>query len=608
MRRKLALTFDLIAVLRDLNQTYHKKAAEKDIRYQVARDKDTIRHPFVIGNPVHLSRILSNITDNAIKFSPPGSAITVWSGEEQLDEEHALVTFVCRDQGIGMSEEFAAHAFDMFTQEKVTSRSTYQGTGLGLAIVKQLVDRMGGSVTLQSRPGAGTTVTVKLPFKIGKQDDLKPAAQVKGDISFKGLRALVVEDNELNMEIACCMLENSGMEVTRAADGQEAVELFEKSAPGCFGVIYMDIMMPRMNGWDAARTIRAMNRPDAEIIPIIAMSANAFCRGYYGQPSGGHGYSPSQTAGRSQDDQRLKAVHRRTECRKAAKRFVTLAAANLIKQQEHCNVQQCSCVLCRSLLRMRVSLYIITCVLTRVMNGAILSKLELQKKPRKPHEMANMDDYFDVVIVGTGAAGLYCALNLPARYRILLLTKQKADESDSFLAQGGICMQHGEADYRPFFDDTMRAGHYENNPATVDLMIRSSNSIIRDLVRRGVSFARDDHGALRFTREGAHSRPRILFHEDITGHEITQTLLNEVLRCENIELREHTTLLDFFADASACGGVIAAGPDGEPRAIGAGAVVLACGGIGGLYKKLHQLLPTSRGNAIAMARAPRRCL
>lgn len=123
-------------------------------------------------------------------------------------------------------------------------------------------------------------------------------------------------------------------------------------------------------------------------------------------------------------------------------------------------------------------------------------------------KMANMDDYFDVVIVGTGAAGLYCALNLPARYRILLLTKQKADESDSFLAQGGICMQHGEADYRPFFDDTMRAGHYENNPATVDLMIRSSNSIIRDLVRRGVRFARDDHGALRFTREGAHSRPR----------------------------------------------------------------------------------------------------
>ena len=194
--------------------------------------------------------------------------------------------------------------------------------------------------------------------------------------------------------------------------------------------------------------------------------------------------------------------------------------------------------------------------------------------------MMRFDEYYDVVIVGTGAAGLYCALNFPKRYKVLLLTKQKADECDSFLAQGGICMQHGEADYRSFFEDTMRAGHYENDAATVDLMIRSSNSIIRDLVRRGVRFARDENGALRFTREGAHSRARILFHEDITGREITQTLLAEALRCENIELRENTVMLDFFADAAACGGVVAMGPDGAVRAIGAGAVVLACGGIG----------------------------
>ena len=210
------------------------------------------------------------------------------------------------------------------------------------------------------------------------------------------------------------------------------------------------------------------------------------------------------------------------------------------------------------------------------------------------------DEYFDVVIVGTGAAGLYCALNLPQRYRILLLTKQKADEADSFLAQGGICMQHGEADYRPFFDDTMRAGHYENDPATVDLMIRSSNSIIQDLVRRGVRFARDENGALRFTREGAHSRPRILFHADITGREITQTLLDEVLKCPNMELRQNTTMLDFFADASACGGVIAAAQGEQPRVIGAGAVVLACGGIGGLYKNSTNF-PHITGDAIAMA-------
>ena len=171
--------------------------------------------------------------------------------------------------------------------------------------------------------------------------------------------------------------------------------------------------------------------------------------------------------------------------------------------------------------------------------------------------MMRFDEYYDVVIVGTGAAGLYCALNFPKRYKVLLLTKQKADECDSFLAQGGICMQHGEADYRSFFEDTMRAGHYENDAATVDLMIRSSNSIIRDLVRRGVRFARDENGALRFTREGAHSRARILFHEDITGREITQTLLAEVLRCENIELRENTVMLDFFADAAACGADVA---------------------------------------------------
>ena len=195
-----------------------------------------------------------------------------------------------------------------------------------------------------------------------------------------------------------------------------------------------------------------------------------------------------------------------------------------------------------------------------------------------------MDDYFDVVIVGTGAAGLYCALNLPARYRILLLTKQKADESDSFLAQGGICMQHGEADYRSFFDDTMRAGHYENNPATVDLMIRSSNSIIRDLVRRGVRFARDDHGALRFTREGAHSRPRILFHEDITGKEITQTLLNQAKTKENIEICEYMTMVDLISKDNICGGVIAMDAKNNVYPIRSQFVVLACGGIGGLFQ------------------------
>ena len=211
-----------------------------------------------------------------------------------------------------------------------------------------------------------------------------------------------------------------------------------------------------------------------------------------------------------------------------------------------------------------------------------------------------MDEFFDVVIVGTGAAGLYCALNLPERLTVLILTKRKADESDSFLAQGGICMLRGEEDFHPYMEDTLRAGHYENDRDAVDLMIRSSNSIIRDLVRRGVRFARHGDGSLDFTREGAHCRPRILYHEDVTGREITKTLLEEAMKRENLILREETTMLDIISDDTACGGVVAAGPDGVPYTVGAGAVVLACGGIGGLFKNSTNF-PHITGDALAIA-------
>ena len=211
-----------------------------------------------------------------------------------------------------------------------------------------------------------------------------------------------------------------------------------------------------------------------------------------------------------------------------------------------------------------------------------------------------MDEFFDVVIVGTGAAGLYCALNLPERLTVLILTKRKADESDSFLAQGGICMLGGEEDFHPYMEDPLRAGHYGNDRDAVDLMIRSSNSIIRDLVRRGVRFARHGDGSLDFTREGAHCRPRILYHEDVTGREITQTLLEEAMKRENLILREETTMLDIISDDTACGGVVAAGPDGVPYTVGAGAVVLACGGIGGLFKNSTNF-PHITGDALAIA-------
>ena len=195
-----------------------------------------------------------------------------------------------------------------------------------------------------------------------------------------------------------------------------------------------------------------------------------------------------------------------------------------------------------------------------------------------------MNEYYDAIIVGTGAAGLYCALNLPKRKKILMLTKQGADLSDSFLAQGGICMLRGEDDYEDYFEDTMRAGHYENNKRAVNLMIRSSNDIIRDLLWRNVDFVRAEDGELAFTREGAHSRPRILFHEDITGKEITQTLLDQVKTKENIEICEYMTMVDIISKDNICGGVIAMDAKNNVYPIRSKCVVLACGGIGGLFQ------------------------
>lgn len=211
-----------------------------------------------------------------------------------------------------------------------------------------------------------------------------------------------------------------------------------------------------------------------------------------------------------------------------------------------------------------------------------------------------MRDYYDVIIVGTGAAGLYCALNLPERKKILIITKDQSDQSDSFLAQGGICMLRGEDDYDDYFEDTMRAGHYENNPKAVELMIRSSNSIIRDLLNRHVDFARKVDGGLDFTREGAHSRPRILFHKDITGKEITQTLLNEVKQLENVDIAEYMTMVDLISRDNICGGVIAMNRNNEVFPVYAEHVVLACGGLGGLFHNSTNY-PHISGDGIGIA-------
>ncbi|MGN0333730.1 MAG: L-aspartate oxidase [Lachnospiraceae bacterium] len=188
----------------------------------------------------------------------------------------------------------------------------------------------------------------------------------------------------------------------------------------------------------------------------------------------------------------------------------------------------------------------------------------------------------DIVIVGTGVGGLFCALHFPENLNIVMLTKADLESSDSFLAQGGICMLRGDEDYDSYFEDTMRAGHYENRKESVDIMIRSSRDIIRELVDYGVDFEQEN-GELLYTREGAHSKPRILFHEDITGKEITSKLLMQVKKRKNITIYEYTTMIDWIVDDGTCKGIIAENDQGQ-FPIYAEQTVLASGGIGGRYK------------------------
>ena len=207
----------------------------------------------------------------------------------------------------------------------------------------------------------------------------------------------------------------------------------------------------------------------------------------------------------------------------------------------------------------------------------------------------------DILIIGSGCAGLYCALQLPKEREILIITKEIIEHSDSFLAQGGICMLKNDNDYDSFYEDTMHAGHYENNPEAVDIMIRSSQDVIQDLISYGTDFQRDENGALSFTREGGHSDFRILFHEDITGKEITSTLLKEARKRPNIRILEYCSMLDILCEQNTCYGAVVRNDDEQITTITANYTVLACGGIGGLYEhstNYRQL--TGDGVAVAM--------
>ena len=269
------IPFNLSSISEEVLAVIEQMAAEQNIR--IMWEKKEITHRDLIGSPGYVKRVMMNILSNAVKYNTENGQIYISCMEIPSEQpEMTMMEFVCRDSGIGMTEEFQKCVFEPFTQEHTGSRTKFAGTGLGMAISRKLVEKMGGTITFESKEGTGTTFVIRVPFKIDPDADKREEQKDVSEKSIKGLHILLAEDNELNMEIAEFVLQNEGAEVTKAWNGQEVVELFRKSEPGEFDVILMDIMMPVMNGYDATKKIRSLGREDAKVIPIIAMTANAF--------------------------------------------------------------------------------------------------------------------------------------------------------------------------------------------------------------------------------------------------------------------------------------------------------------------------------------------
>ncbi len=269
------IPFNLSSISREVFSVIEQMTAEQNIR--IVWEKKEITHRDFIGSPGYVKRVMMNVLSNAVKYNRENGHIYI-SCMEIPSEQPGMTTmeFICRDTGIGMTEEFQKCVFEPFAQEHTGSRTKFAGTGLGMPIAKNLVEKMGGTITFESEEGTGTTFVIRVPFKIDMNADKCRKQKDVSEKSIKGLHILLAEDNELNMEIAEFMLQNEGVEVTKAWNGQEAVEIFRKSKPGEFDVILMDIMMPVMNGYEATKKIRSLDREDAKMIPIIAMTANAF--------------------------------------------------------------------------------------------------------------------------------------------------------------------------------------------------------------------------------------------------------------------------------------------------------------------------------------------
>ncbi len=270
--------FDLRAVLEDCVTILSPLAEERAVRVEL--DTSGLGHGRVIGNPLHVKQILMSVIDNALKYNRPHGSVFVRAEETAFQEGTARCRFVVEDTGIGIGEEFKEHIFEPFTQEHQDARTNYNGVGLGMSIVKKLVDQLRGTVTVDSRLGRGSVVEIVLPIRVDESWREHPPAEPEeprdGQGSVAGMRVLLVEDNQINCEIVEYILQDAGAEVVTAHDGRAAVDAFGASAPGSFDCILMDLMMPVMSGYEAARVIRGLERADAGTVPIIALSANAF--------------------------------------------------------------------------------------------------------------------------------------------------------------------------------------------------------------------------------------------------------------------------------------------------------------------------------------------
>lgn len=266
--------FDVVKMVDSVVDMLRIQADERGIELKA---NTNVRHRMLVGSPVHVRQVLQNVTSNAIKYNKAGGHVCLECIEATEMDGRVTLRFVCTDDGIGMSREFQKHAFEAFAQENDGARASYQGTGLGLAISREIVEHMGGKIGLKSVKGQGSTFTIELPFMVAS--DIAESLLDKNDkktCDLRGMRVLLAEDNDLNREVAMFMLEQQGILVETASNGQEALTRFESSPVGYYDTILMDVMMPVINGIEATRAIRRLERPDARRIPIIAVTANAF--------------------------------------------------------------------------------------------------------------------------------------------------------------------------------------------------------------------------------------------------------------------------------------------------------------------------------------------